>query len=123
MESMMGQVGSDHGGLDPSQDPARWEALVGSIVRAAEPELIRRGAASTVTATLLAWARPALSAAATVALLLTASLAVSRGVSAGGDAEPSLAGAVVSEELAAWLVGDYRPTVTEVVVALEEIAR
>lgn len=109
-------------GLDPAERPGHWEALIGSIVAAAEPEL-RRRAEPTMTAALLDWARPALSAAATVAILLSASLVWSRGAADVDASEPAVASALVPEELAAWLVAGYQPTVTEVVAALEEVGR
>lgn len=108
--------------LDPNRDPARWEALVGGIVQRATPELERRRGSATLSSAVLHWARPALSAAATIAVLLSVSLAMARsGTAPGNDA--SLAGALVPEELAAWLMEGYQPTVTEVVAALEEVVR
>lgn len=110
--------------LDPRTDPVRWEAMVNAVVGAADPELRRRRREVTLAGALLAWARPALSAAATIALLVSASLAVSEARAPEEEATVStLAGALVPEELAAWLVAGYEPTVTEVVVALEEMER
>jgi hypothetical protein len=96
--------------------------LVGGIVHAAAPELVRRRGSATLTGALLAWARPALSAAATIAILLTVSAMMTRGGQAEAS-QASLASALVPEELVAWLVADYQPTVTEVVFALEEVVR
>lgn len=107
--------------LAPEADPVRWESLVGSIVASAGPELRRRRRDATLTGALLAWARPALSAAATVALLLTAAAAWS--LTGRSEAQPSVASALVPETVAAWLVAGYEPTVTELVVALEEVVR
>jgi hypothetical protein len=122
MEAMMDRARDGGVGLDPARDPARWEALVGGIVQSATPELERRRGQVTLTAMLVDWARPALSAAAAIAVLLSVSLALTRGgVSAEGD--PSLANALVPDALAAWLVDGYQPTVTEVVVALEQVVR
>lgn len=112
-----------HPELDPARDARRWEALVGGIVHAAAPELVRRRGSATLTGALLAWARPALSAAATIAILLTVSAMMARGGQGEASAQASLASALVPEELVAWLVADYQPTVTEVVFALEEVVR
>lgn len=108
--------------LDPAADPVRWEALVGTIVQAADGELDRRRASLTLTAAVLQWARPALSAAATIALLFSVGVAVSRSARTPVE-DASLAGALVPEELAPWLVDGEQPTVAEVVVALERVVR
>jgi hypothetical protein len=124
MEAMMDGTRGGPTDLDARTDPVRWEALVGAVVGAAELELRRRRRDVTLAGTLLAWARPALSAAATIALLVSASLALSVGRAPEEEASvPTLASALVPEEVAAWLVGGYEPTVTEVVVALEEMER
>lgn len=109
-------------GLDPDRDPRGWETAVGGIMLAAGPELDRRRAGVSLTNALLAWARPALSAAATIALLISASAMLARG-GAGEAADPRLADALVPEAVAAWLMAGYQPTVTEVVAALEEAVR
>lgn len=113
------------GPLDPLTAPGRWERTVASIVASAGDELERRARERTLLGNLLAWSRPALSAAATVAILLSASLAL-LSIGGGGEAvasEAPLASALVPEEVAAWLVAGYQPTVTEVVVAMEEAVR
>ena len=108
--------------LDPARDPERWERLVGFIASAAEPELARRRGKVTLPGLLLQWARPALATAATVALLASATAVLAgRGSPGEGTVEASLASAVVPERYAAWLVAGYEPTVTELVVALEEV--
>lgn len=111
------------GHLDPTLDPARWESLVGGIMEASEHELARRRDQMNFTSTLLVWARPALSAAATIAVLLSVTAALVSRPGAGDMAEPLLADALVPGEVAQWLVAGYQPTVTEVVAALEEVVR
>lgn len=118
----MDRTETGQNGLAPDRDPQRWEAAVGGIMLAAGPELDRRRGGVSLTNTLLAWARPALSAAATIALLISASAMLARG-SAGEAADAGLADALVPEAVAAWLVAGYQPTVTEVVAALEEAVR
>lgn len=109
--------------LDPARDPQRWETLISAIVEAAGPELARRRGKADLPGLLLQWARPALATAATVALLASAAALLRGGGTVGEAAEAPLASAVVPESYAAWLVADYQPTVTELVVALEEVGR
>lgn len=111
--------------LEPETDATGWESMVGSIMASADFELRRRRRDVTLTGTLLAWARPALSAAATVALLLSAAavLDFASPVDPTEAAEPSVASALVPEAVAAWLIAGYEPTVAEVVLALEEEVR
>lgn len=107
---------------DPGRDPGGWERRVAAIVAAAEPELRRRRRTAELPELVLQWARPALATAATVALLLSAAALMRGGdTTAVATADPSLAGAVVPERYAAWLMAGYEPTVTELVVALEEV--
>lgn len=109
--------------LDPARDPQHWQELVSAIVKAAEPELARRRRKADLPGLLLQWARPALATAATVALLASAAALLRGGATVSEAAEAPLASAVVPESYAAWLVADYQPTVTELVVALEEVRR
>jgi len=111
----------DGGALDPMQHPARWERLVGDIVLSTGSELVRRRRSADLPDLVLQWARPALATAATVALLISAAAVLRpRGVQPDSTVG-SIAGAVVPERYAAWLVAGYEPTVTELVVALEEV--
>lgn len=109
--------------LHPLAQPERWEGLVSSIVTRARPELERRRMRMDLPAILVQWARPALATAATVALLVTAAALVGRVDADTRNGEAPLASAVVPESYAAWLVAGYEPTVTELVVALEEVGR
>ena len=112
-----------HSPLDPAQEPQRWEELISAIVTAARPELARRRATADVPGVLRQWARPALATAATVALLMTAAGLLGGAGSTAEATEAPLASAVVPESYAAWLVAGYEPTVTELVLALEEVRR
>jgi len=107
--------------LDPDRNPERWERLVGGIVSSAAPELVRRRQTADLPELVLQWARPALATAATVALLISAAAVLRPGGGAVNLAEASVASALVPESYAAWLVAGYQPTVTELVVALEEV--
>ncbi len=110
-------------GLDRMNSPDRWELLLASIMNASEPELLRRREQQNITALLVSWARPALSAAATVVFLVSAAVALMGRLPAEALAVPAIQSAIVPEEMAAWLVAGYEPTVTEVVLALEEVSR
>jgi hypothetical protein len=68
-------------------------------------------------------ARRALSVAASI-IVVTGSASVLRSrVPSDSDTRSTVAEAIVPEAFAAWLVADYAPTVSELVVALEEVAR
>lgn len=108
--------------LDPMADPLRWEALVGRVMTAAGPELERRQEDLDVAWVVLDWARPALAAAAMVALLMTTAVALMRGGHMSSEVE-LLTATVVPETFAAWLMTDYQPTVTELVAAVEGVSR
>lgn len=110
-------------GLDPLETPAKWEELVSGIVAEARPELARRRAAADMSGLVLGWARPVLATAATVAFLVTGAALLRESATAADTAEAPLAGAVMPERYAAWLTAGYEPTVTELVVALEEFGR
>lgn len=110
-------------GLDRMNSPDRWERLLASIMEASEPELFRRREQQNIAALLVSWARPTLSAAATVVLLVSAAVALIGRLPGEALAAPTIQSAIVPEEMAAWLVAGYEPTVTEVVLALEEVSR
>lgn len=115
--------GDQRNGLDPLREPERWEGLVSSIVSAASSELERRRRTAGLVGVVLQWARPVLATAASVAVLVTAAALLGGGFSSATADEASFAGAVVPESYAAWLVAGYEPTVSELVVALEEVRR
>ncbi len=105
--------------LDPAVDPGRWNEVVRSIVDAAGPELARRRAQEGLEQILVGWARPVLSAAASVALVAGAvTLLTLRSAAAGEAATPLVAEALLPTSMAAWLVVDHSPTITELVSAV-----
>jgi hypothetical protein len=111
------------GDLDPVVDPARWEALVGAINARALPVLSGKRESTEVASIIFGWARRALSVAASI-IVVTGSASVLRSrVPSDSDTRSTVAEAIVPEAFAAWLVADYAPTVSELVVALEEVAR
>lgn len=107
--------------LDPSCDPARWEAMVRRIVHHAGPILARyasRGPADW----LAAWVRPALAAAAVVsALALGALVAGDRDGTARDTAAIGMGDALgFPTPVTAWVSTGQPPTIEELVVAMEE---
>ncbi len=110
--------------------PARSrERLVGRILEAATPELLRRQAALRSPWLMLAeWARPALAAAALIALASAVVLGLGRGraavqlaVDTGSAPASGVTEALdVPSPLDAWIAGDRDPSVSDLVVAVEE---
>jgi hypothetical protein len=108
----------DFSALEP--DTVERELLVAAITHRAAPELARRAAldVSPIVA-LHDWARPALAAAAVLALIC---LSVLTGHEFGGVAAP---GTGLTEALAVpapvneWLIGERSPTVADLLLAME----
>ena len=99
--------------LDPSRDPQRWDRIVASIASRAIEARRRR---FTISFQLLAWARPVLAIAATVAL----------GIWAGAllNSDSSETWTASSEDpvykLAGWAIQDQVPPTTEILKVLGE---
>lgn len=103
-------------------DEGRRELLVAAIMANAMPELARRRALDVSPMQMLSgWMRPALAAAAVIALLSGSVLALDLTEAApGGSLAEALA---VPEPADAWLVGERAPTVGDVLIAMEREAR
>jgi hypothetical protein len=103
-------------------DGVRRELLVAAIMANAAPELARRQALDVSPMLMISdWLRPALAAAAIIALLAVSVLSLDL-----TDRAPagSLAAALaVPEPADAWLVGERAPTVGDVLIAMEREAR
>lgn len=111
----------DLSALDPERDGAGYEALVGRITAAAAPELERRAALASPVISLAAWLRPALAAAATLAVVSAGTLLLvehpaSADLAQASSAEPELN---LPAPIGEWLNDDAPPSVMEVMVALE----
>ncbi|HEV8578976.1 MAG TPA: hypothetical protein VGX68_07810 [Thermoanaerobaculia bacterium] len=105
--------------LDPTLDGERWERRIAAIARLAAPELARRAAsAASPELVLLGWFRPALSAAAVLALCAGGALAMFQ----GAEKAPGPAAAVDALRLPApvalWL-DDQPPTVADLALAVQ----
>ena len=102
-----------------SLNDIRREQLVGGIMARARAELARRAAAADVSPfmVLSAWARPALAAAAVLAVICVSVL-----LRDGSAVEPGagIAETLVPAPAVSWLVLERSPTVTDLMVALEE---
>lgn len=107
--------------IDPSRDAAGWERMVRGIMARAQPELARRAAGAGVLTLLGRWMRPALAAAAVLALASGAALTSANSEAAAAPATP--AGVVqaleVPEPVANWLEEERRPETYDVILALE----
>lgn len=111
-------------GLDPLDHPERWERLAASIVAEGEPHLSERRARIGLASAVTAWAKPALTVAASVLLLLTTAAALRHAPpTAAAEPEPTLAASVVPESYAAWIMTGYAPTAAELAYAVDEDRR
>jgi hypothetical protein len=112
-------VGPTFAPLDPARDPARWEAMIRGIVKRAGPTLAAHRRRPGPVDLLASWLRPALAAAAVLAAIAIGVLAPT------GEPAPARAAPGVSEVLgypapvAAWVEAGRRPSVEELVVAME----
>ena len=107
--------------LAPALDREAWERRIAAIMALAAPELARRAAAASPALVLLGWFRPALAAAAVLALCAGASLAL---VGSQADSPPEDA-AVAAEALrlptpvALWLEDDQATSVADLALAVD----
>lgn len=92
------------------------ERLVGGIMSRVRPELARRGADVSPMLVLSHWARPALAAAAVVAVVCMSVLARGAHVEPGNGLTDALA---VPAPMNEWLISDRAPSVADLLVALE----
>ncbi|HUH12211.1 MAG TPA: hypothetical protein VMK65_03845 [Longimicrobiales bacterium] len=112
----------DLSALDPAADLAAYEALVARITAAAAPELGRRaGGLAGPVISLAAWLRPALAAAAALALVSAGTLLlvddpIRTDFAQAPSAAPELG---LPSPIGEWLSDDAPPSVMEVMVALE----
>jgi hypothetical protein len=105
--------------LDPSRDAERWEAMVRGIMERAAP-ILAGYAAPGPADWLAAWLRPALAAAAVVAILALGALATRSG-GGDGDAAIGLADALgYPASVTAWVSTGQAPTLEELTLAMEE---
>ncbi len=104
--------------LDPSVDEDRWERLIASIGERAEPILARHRAAVSPLLLLSTWVRPALAAAAVIALVCTLAVRAFDGPGiAQFDAEP--AAERIGDLTTKWITDDRTPTTEEILTVLE----
>ena len=105
--------------LNPEIHADRWEALVSRINDEAGPLLAARRRRASLGGVLSAWTRPVMTA--SIGLAAAALLAVVL-IPEPVDAEDgaALAEAVVPWSVAAWMDGEYSPTVEELIWAVED---
>jgi hypothetical protein len=109
--------------LDPALDREAWERRVAAIMALAAPELARRTVAGIVGSpalVLLDWFRPALAAAAVLAICAGASLAFLEGPVAAPPEEPAVAAEALRlpTPVALWLEDDQTPSVADLALAM-----
>ncbi|HKV08093.1 MAG TPA: hypothetical protein VJ725_08155 [Thermoanaerobaculia bacterium] len=109
--------------LDPTLDRERWERRIASITALAAPELARRAAlAGSPAQVLLGWFRPALSAAAALALCAVVVLALLARSAEARSTRPAIAAeALRLPTPVAQLLGEERaPSLSEISLAMGE---
>ncbi len=106
--------------LDPTLDRERWERRIATLMALAAPELARRANAATgLSLVLLGWFRPALSAAAVLALCAGAVLALLLQSPAGAP-EPAMTEALrLPAPVALWLGEEQPPSVADLASAVQ----
>jgi hypothetical protein len=101
-------------------DEGRRELLVAAIMANAAPALARRAAAAEVSPLhmLTAWMRPAMAAAAVIAVVCVSVLALEQ-VETDAPVYGLADALAVPEPVDAWLVSERGPTVGDVLIAME----
>lgn len=109
--------------LDPALDREAWERRIAAIMALAAPELARRAAAGSPSFVLLGWFRPALAAAAVVAICAGASLALFPGPAESPPEEEAVAAEALRlpTPVALWLEDDQAPSVADVALAVDGV--
>jgi hypothetical protein len=106
--------------LDPTLDRERWERRIAAIAVLAAPELARRAAAAGSPAqVLVGWFRPALSAAAVLALCAGVALALLQGPEGAPSSAVAADALRLPAPVALWLADDQPPTVADVAFAVQ----
>ena len=107
--------------LDPQEDP-RFERMVATITARARFELARRAANTrqSVVELVASWARPALAAAATIAVASATLLAVFSPSNAEVATGAYMPAAEVPAAASAWYEEDREPTAADLLVAVSQ---
>ena len=107
--------------LDPARDREAWEGRIAAIMALAAPELARRAAAGSPSFVLLGWFRPALAAAAVLAICAGAALALLGSPADVPPEEPAVAAETLRlpTPVALWLEDDQSPSVADLALAVD----
>lgn len=104
--------------LDPTLDHERWERRIANITALAAPELARRATTAGPSLVLLGWFRPALSAAAVLALCAGAALALL--LQSPATPEPAMTETLrLPAPVALWLGEEQPPSVADLASAMQ----
>ena len=106
--------------LDPRGDPPRFDRLVRAIVQDAHVDAQRRSTATAILVELARWTRPALAAAAVVAIAAAGTLMYRRPQPSPRDAGLDEAGIPVA--IAEWARTGSHPSALELVAAFRAVA-
>lgn len=109
----------DFSPLDLEKDRQRFERMVGNVMWRARGELARRAAAGQVgvVETMAAWFRPAMAAAAAIAVISLTMLATAGRADADPQTGMYMSSAVVPAAMTSWYEEDRLPTADELLLA------
>ncbi|MQA91639.1 MAG: hypothetical protein GEU90_15680 [Gemmatimonas sp.] len=107
--------------LDPERDPVKWEAMVGSIMTAAQPELERRAVIRSPMVVLSEWFRPAVAATAAVAMVAASAVLFIGELPGDESAGPGIVaeGIGIPNTVADWLDTGHPDALDELVFGME----
>lgn len=107
MKVTMNDTPIDFSSLDPTRNRARWDARIEFVARGAAASRRKR---TTIEGQLLAWSRPMLAIAASVALVGSIGVSMTEGPTATQNVDPVM-------ELSTWAARDEVPSAEAVMTA------
>lgn len=111
----------DFAPLDPTEDPQRFDRIVGAIAERAAEELAARRLKANVFGQVVHWWKPLLAAAAITGIVSISALARLQDSAPESETEIGLAEAIgVPEQVADWIRNEDAPTPAELLVTLED---
>jgi hypothetical protein len=112
----------DFSSLDLAADPTRFERMVQAILVLAKPELAQRAAGAGPIFLVAQWARPMLAAAAVLATIAAGTLTLIERQIADPSfvVAPGVPEVLLPSPLADWVLEQRAPTVSDLLVALDD---